>query len=797
MESKINTTLLQKLFINPEPLSRKRGIYKSLYHKIFPCDKVFQDFLSTVNNSEQRARAEYIVQRLCFEADFPPPFSLLDNLADFETSTKNRSYNTLYIPQDHYCHIVYMYLLGIYIFFYDPSINIALTKEFLRKRAEKNFDLAKDATEDFIEYWKYFCLFHDLAYPIEQLCKPESEDDESKYLECFNKLLNCLSREILAECVARFLVLWQMINDYENNALFNTVYDSPINGMLLNWTVDEHHYDGKYINDLFGDYRAIDKIHCYDHLKMLTGFVQAKDYIVVLFDAPKMQPIAIKSMTENGIHYYFLESNQITISNSSAREYLDSENILSTNDFNLRYFFKLDEDSLRLFYLNDGSGDFFNAETYRAIINLISKTTNNQPVKNIQFDAVTTSSDLNTYIFQTYQSILIYINSLVPPTDELPKQSTHLKIANNREKIASFIDDNFISIFKSIVLSQLPFSDFNAAKKALDSINLGTGNDEIRNVVGKAVDDLFQEDKITEYKNETKTELSSALINKIENEKAGNSSLIEFIYQCKRIVFNDMVVPQQEVFETKEVKIPELFEMASREDFGKKRLEGLETCIKEKFRTFLPGEEISLIDFVRRYERPKAYKYDHGIYGSLIFLLSLQYYDLLISHLFDSNKTGDEKPTVEDIMSTLCWSVDRSHYENRLKNDKIDIIDAVLRSIFFHNLYPSVLKTRYGSTNEWYYDFLKEPSTYFAMMVDSLQVWNRTKYYELSYVNWWPSFSSDDYDIIVQNNMITLRVMDYGNNIGLHENNFIKAIEQYLKGFSYYVTLDIKHSKGE
>lgn len=797
MESKINATLLQMLFINPKPLFRKREIYKSLYYKMFPCDKVFQEFLSTVNNSEQRARAKYIVQRLCFEADFPPPFSLLDNLADFETSSKNRSHNSSYIPQDHYCHIVYMYLLGIYIFFYDPLINTPLTKEFLKKRTEKSFNLAKDATEDFVEYWKYFCLFHDLAYPIEQLCNPESEDNESKYLECFNKLLNCLSREILAECVAKFLVLWQIINDNENNALFFTTSDSPINGKLLNWTADGNHYNGKSINNLFGKYRAIEKIHCYDHLKMLTGFISVEDYIVVLFDASKMQPIAIKSTTNNAIHYYYLESDQVTISNSVAREYLDSENTLDTYDYNLRYFFKLDEKSLQMLYLHDGSGSFFNADTYKKIINLISNSTNTQPVKRIQFDGITTSSDLNTYIFQTYQIILNNINSLVPPTEELPKQSTHLKIINNQDKIASFINDNFISTFKSILLSQLPFSDFDAAKKTLDNISVGTSKEEIRIVVAKAVDDLFQEDKINEYKKTTKTELSSALINKIENEKAKNSSFVEFVYQCKETVFKGFCISQQEVFGTKEVKISDLLEMASLENFGKKRLEGLETCIKEKMRTFLPEEEISLSDFIRKYERPNAYKYDHGIYGSLVFILSLQYYDKLISHLFASKKTGDEKPTVEDIVSTLCWNVDRSQYENRLKKDKKDIIDAVIKSIFFHNIYPSVLKTQFESDNEWNYDFLKEPSTYFAMLVDSLQVWNRTKYYELSSVNWWPSFSSDDYDIIIQDNTITLRIMDYGNTIGLHEKNFIKVIEQYLKGLSYYVTLDVKHSKDE
>nr|MBQ4456442.1 hypothetical protein [Clostridia bacterium] len=287
-----------------------------------------------------------------------------------------------------------------------------------------------------------------------------------------------------------------------------------------------------------------------------------------------------------------------------------------------------------------------------------------------------------------------------------------------------------------------------------------------------------------------KDEFSKTLIDDIENEKTCHGAFIQFISQCNKILLSNISVEQTNIFEPCRVDIQKLFDMINNSLTNEPRLEGLEEYIKKKMSSFDPKEEISLLEFVKRY-KTEYITYDHGIYGALIFLCSVQYYYMLINKLFVS----DRQDPIADIMSTLCWNVERNSFERRLKRDNAFIIQTVLRSIFCHNLYPDDLRNVFNSTNEWRYDFMKEPSNYFAMMIDSLQTWNRSKYYKFSDVNWWPTFSSDEYDISIKNNSIILKVIGYESDLEFLNYKFIKEKEKYLKEFSSYVTLDFKNTK--
>ena len=150
--------------------------------------------------------------------------------------------------------------------------------------------------------------------------------------------------------------------------------------------------------------------------------------------------------------------------------------------------------------------------------------------------------------------------------------------------------------------------------------------------------------------------------------------------------------------------------------------------------------------------------------------------------------------TSKNFISTLCWNVDSTKYENKLINDYDYIVYAVFKSVFCHNLYPDIIKETFQSNNkDWKYDFYKEPSTYFAMLVDALQVWNRDKYYKHSQLTWWPSFSSDDYDIVIEKNKIVLNIKGYGDNLGNNKKKFIDDNMAYLKDFSSLVAVNIKN----
>jgi len=792
VESKINKTLLNRLFIKPEPLERKAHIFFDLHQRMFPCKEMFKAFLSTADASEQLEQAKYILQRLCFEANFPPPYSLLLNLVTFEKDTLNQSSNKKYIPQDHFSHIVYIYLLGLYIFFYSPLFNKKLTGEFIRRRAEPNFDLALDATKDFISFWKYFCLFHDVAYPIERSCQPQVEDCVlNTYLKEFNHLSFCLSREILIEGASKYLVVWQMLHDTNNNLPFNQVLNSLRDEVFIERPGDIKKVVADIRSEL-GEYKAVDKLHCFEHFKMLTGFIPEGEYIVVLFDALSEHPIAFKKTGLSQPTYYILQNKYISIPENKIILYLDHEDYLFDHNYFVRYYFKDLDSKINKMYLYTSAGEQFDSDTYQIILDGIqelSDSSNKKFERTIWFKQINTSSDLSAYMFQCYQTLLSYTNELYPPTQGLPYHTGGVKSNNSRKKISKYLDDNFKQFFKNAVIEQLPFADFKAAEQLLDELERESiGVNEIQPVISKAVDALFCVEKMEMYKYDIKKRFTGDLQDALTKEARLNSAIVEFILQCNRNLFLTNLAKSNslEFINGNGIDVEKLLG-ALLANTQKKYLDKLEQNL-----TAHSGKCIELLEFIKQYKTDYL-SYDHGIYGACIFLLCSCFYSEVIETLF--GPPLEDKLQFKNIMSTLCWNIENSRYQNKLKGDYDYITFAVFASIFYHNLYPDYIQEEYKNPKmKWEYDFFREPSNYFGMMVDTLQVWNRNKYYRHSDLNWWPAFSSDCYDIDIKDGKIILHIKDYSDNIRQIAEKFLNEKDTYLKDFSTFVAIDIQHS---
>ncbi len=112
--------------------------------------------------------ARDILLRLCYESNFPPIYELLLNLLKMEEkiSADNESE---YMGRDHFIHLVNLYLLGIYLFFYNAEFHKGVTDQFHMNRSAKSHEGVKfHKLKDALSSWKYFVLYHDLAYPLER-----------------------------------------------------------------------------------------------------------------------------------------------------------------------------------------------------------------------------------------------------------------------------------------------------------------------------------------------------------------------------------------------------------------------------------------------------------------------------------------------------------------------------------------------------------------------------------------------------------------------------------------------------
>lgn len=106
--------------------------------------------------------------RLVYESSFPPSIILLDSLYNFESAVRYDS-SIGHPSRDHYIHMCYLYFLGLYLFFYYPHFNRILHDVLNLVRTSQGINEEIGFVKNFISVWKYFVLYHDIAYPFEYL----------------------------------------------------------------------------------------------------------------------------------------------------------------------------------------------------------------------------------------------------------------------------------------------------------------------------------------------------------------------------------------------------------------------------------------------------------------------------------------------------------------------------------------------------------------------------------------------------------------------------------------------------
>ena len=109
--TRINQTLLTKLFANPTPQPKRKEVltyFNRLHSRMFPCSDEFIEFLSAQSIDRQYEIAERIIQRLCYYSNFPPSYYALMDVVCVEHYQKIGTSGTdSHIPRDHFLHLVF------------------------------------------------------------------------------------------------------------------------------------------------------------------------------------------------------------------------------------------------------------------------------------------------------------------------------------------------------------------------------------------------------------------------------------------------------------------------------------------------------------------------------------------------------------------------------------------------------------------------------------------------------------------------------------------------------------------
>lgn len=806
MEKGINGNLLKALFLEPTPLPDRAEIYNLLFNRIFPDKDGFIFFLTTVDPSEKQSICKQLIRLLCFESNFPPPYDLLENLLSFEQSEVNQSFSSKYIPQDHFIHILNSYIFGIYLFFYHPIINKKLTARFMGKRSENNTNPNLSATKDFISFWKYFCLFHDLAYPIESAFYQKQNSEKTpvpekivlkdgrynKYLESFENMEIIMYKDLISKAVSRYITVFDLLSDEENKRIADAFIDKSAVFSCISGTNSgsQNDYNIGALTNEFKNYYCIDKLYSFDHIKMFSGFVKQEDIMFIMIDKYTSCPVAFKFSNNSGTFIYKIQRYYNDLSNIGVEYFLDTDEDRFSERYEIRFCINNPQSVLSqlLFHRVDTQVTTNDIRGTKSVLNKYSEKKIRKPIR--KFEAISDANELENYMFSLFTSLYCYISANFDKfnivecliTMSAVKSKVCCKVFKELygNKLSEIIRSSIFStieIDKIIAESNITncFLNLNGEQEAIDKIF-----DSIWGELGKLI-------KNDESEGNLKASISEEMQNLILDDQNTNSILLDII--C--MIGNSLLPPKKNDLPETKTDINGVLTLNSLSEYLKnfeetKNVDKLVTSVERFYSSLFSDNKAHPIeDFISNY-RNKSFPLDHGIMGFFIYLLTQLKAHRVLKRVF----TVDADENTEKKFSTLLWNVSFDRYEDKLIKNYTDVTSEVAKSIFAHNIYPEYVK-EVSSECKWKISIDKEPCCYFAMLVDALQVWGRRKYSNASVDNW-AIYAADSYNVEVRNKKLNISIGCETNDISGVVRKFISSLDEYLIDASSLVSIYIE-----
>lgn len=804
-------TLLHELFLNPNPIPARIEIYQQLQDRIFPNKDLFIKYLTTEDSNEQTEIAKQLIQRLCFESHFSPPYSILLNLLEFEKSDANKSNNYDYIPQDHFQHTLNTYLLGIYIFFYQPQINKRLTQEFMTRINEGNPIL--NATKDFISFWKYFCLFHDISYPIEASYPWNKEfitlkSDNQNYIDCYNNIPTLLMYEWIATIISHLVVINEMLNDSDNLSL-PTYFTN--NQVFSTGIVGDEDLTRERIRSELADYISIDKAFDYDHFKMFSGFVNEKDCIIVVFNLMSGEPVCIRCNDVNGNTKDYLW-NSVMQYRDEIINLLESEEPLRNKRFGIKYFIKNGtysfQNSLKS-VTGPISTDYINQIKAFLDSYQISQTPFTESQCN-ELSLVITAEDINELVFYYFKRAYAFIMDVFESRPYSGGMLNYIQ-KKNRDLYLTYMKTNFA---KKILEEAETMIEMNAEKTSSkfaewqesgfpvsdEKLSMYSATSAKKEKLCDYVEEFMRAGfriNDPEIKVITKTvieRMQSEILSGM-SETEGLCSLFDFLFTVLKSfpldnTKDDCFNPIQDLIlaPNENPSVLELFQSINAFIQGTKytncgnEIESI-SYANTKIDAKLPGSTIETL-FMKYRNKKAQTQIDHGLMGSIIVL-----YSQLLAHCYVpviEKEGGAPTDTAASFLAPLFWSINTKNYLKKLISNYTIVFSRVFSAILCHNIYPDQIN---WGKNNWVFSLRDDPCEYYAMFIDALQLWRRDKYHHQN-LNLSPLYSMDSYDIKAGSRIISISVNSYTKKIPDLSNKLMNY-DNYLSQFSSLVKISI------
>jgi len=208
----IHQTLYQFLFVGRSQMDAID--YRESIPALFPGVTDFIAFLQSEGQKAERLTIK-ILLRLCLESHFSPPTKLLANLAAYENQrAQKHSPKDQFIPQDHYRHLVHLYVLGIYLFSAHNGLHKQVSRALnnLRRRTLNDRPPCNALAELsnyqlFARFWTAFVLYHDLTYPLEDIEHTKAHSCTNEWIKPFAGLPAAIFKDMLIRGLSRLVAV--------------------------------------------------------------------------------------------------------------------------------------------------------------------------------------------------------------------------------------------------------------------------------------------------------------------------------------------------------------------------------------------------------------------------------------------------------------------------------------------------------------------------------------------------------------------------------------------------------------
>lgn len=782
--TKINETLLEKLIVNPQPQPSKKEvkrIYCALFERMYPCKESFVDFLSAQSIDRQYESAQVIVQRLCYCANFPPSYYALTDVIAVENYQENNIRETdMHIPRDHFIHLVYLYLLGIYIFFYNSEFyNAIVALNRFERRDVTAGQPTIGAVKDFISEWKYFCIYHDVGYPGEilgnnkqykQRCREKTKivKELSKTQTEFRasledgKLLRQQSLFCSIEIISKLLFAKMVIDNSRervdsNHKFFSAFKNKDLksdyeNAITLSFAdINENLYSGM----------VLEKIYSSKCLKTIAPVVGLKRISVIGIEKESGKVCFLSFNYKNEWRFVYVEDIE---SNIEFKSILKTPGVMFFDDFVSEYFdfffvLRAEKDAIAFSTLVEQG-------MFQTVYALIKAEFEND------FLAVSKETQFLDVPFKIYQWLLGKIRK------DFEGKELSKFVEEQFEKIKSEsirADDLLLARYKcSEKIQSAIFSDSYKYEQLIIKENQKLFNEYVKDAIKEIkcchnIDELIKE-TVKQY---------GRAVSAVVNNKSTMPCLVRELKQTViGEIEGDMTVLQlftQMYLFSLTIMDPDKplasFNYVSNTfDFPDFLIEKIERKVQNKI-----GYK-DLSELKDSYLLKHGITVDHGMLSACYAAAVFSCYRIAIEKSTDS-KTNRLLSILFDIPDDL--SVSKVRYVDNYEH----IFENVLYAIFVHNLYPDHFRD--GSKGKEYRIHISDPFTYLSLLCDALQTWNRPKSLRKSMLGYKViAGASECFNIEVTEDKIV--ISDCGNE-RLWTSKFIASMREYISNVDAFV----------